>query len=160
MNAIVFLDVDGVVDPKIVRGGSNFGDALEFVIDPGIAECIRRTANAADIVWLTAWPYDQVAHLSAQIEVESRIISLSEPKSFYSADSIKTQKIDRWLNLRSTFENLHWSALVWVDDNLGSHESNWAKSQILPTLLVPIGDLDKFSIKHVQSIETFCEGIP
>ncbi|ALO66661.1 hypothetical protein AS189_09360 [Arthrobacter alpinus] len=158
MKVIIFLDVDGVIDPRILRGGSNYGDELEFVVDSRIAESIQRISKAADIVWLTAWPYDQVASLGAQMGVESRIISLGSQNIYHSNTAIKSNEISSWLNRRWVMERLYWDAIVWVDDELGPKEANWAEFQIQPTLLVPIRPKSGLAIKHVQNILEFCAG--
>ncbi|WP_368800845.1 HAD domain-containing protein [Kocuria oxytropis] len=132
---VILLDVDGVLNPKVVRDPSATGNTHRLVLSPSRAEVVRDLGSLGPIVWATTWERGALHQLSTDLGIN---MAGHVPMTRLDPDrrTPKLPAVQRWISRMQATGDLTWDLLVWIDDNLGPDTDAWAAEQGNPTFLV------------------------
>ena len=149
-DAVVLLDVDGVLNPL------RRGDTL--ALESPRADLVRDLASFGEIVWATTWASTFIWRLGRDLGLSSDTRSIAFPDPIDAnpelpAPTPKLYWVSRWL-LRS-FEADEQPPLVWIDDHLSHDVTEWASDRAAPTLLIRPDPQVGLLSKHVDQVREF-----
>ena len=148
---ILFIDVDGVLNPFAIRRG---------VVPPGFEEhailgyrvlLSRRhgdllvgLADRYELMWATTWEADAKREIGPRVglpELPYLIFGDVEPRGAW-----KTPAIDAAARGRP---------LAWIDDDIGRDAQAWADARAAPTLLLRADPGVGLVRRHIDALERF-----
>ena len=149
---LILLDVDGVLNPRIVN------QRLE--LDPARAALIRRLAKLGSIVWATTWSPTHTFHLTKDLGLSADTEGIAFPRNLHAdpsapAPTAKLYWVDRWLARQDPEPD----AVIWIDDILRQDAVDWASAQTRPTLLVQPETNRGLTEAQVEDVRLFIESL-
>ncbi|MCU1405260.1 MAG: hypothetical protein JWQ43_1563 [Glaciihabitans sp.] len=155
-NVIVLLDVDGVLNPRLVPGG--------MALDDTRAALIAELASCGDIVWATSYSAGVTFALGQGIGLPSSTRAIAFPSPIHhdrtvSAPTPKLHWVARWLERNVEEEEANSTAVVWIDDQLRQDAVEWAKAQQRPTLLLSPDPYFGLAAEHLEEVREFVRGL-
>lgn len=153
MKPLILLDIDGVLNPKLVRAGDD--------VDPQLSDAklalVRRLATKGRIAWASTWQGDMVAKLEAQLHLEEeplRVTITPRPEDGQQPTP-KLRSVARWLDRMEAAGDADWDAVVWIDDVLGPDVHEWAHIFGKPVLLEKPDPATGLTEAHVVAVQVF-----
>ena len=148
------LDIDGVLNPKLVRGD---GDGLDPQLPDVKVALIRRLEAAGRIAWVSSWQADMISKLEGQLHLEEEPLHVTI--IFRQCDgqepTPKLRSVARWLARMEATGDADWDAVVWIDDVLGPDVREWARRHHQPVFLQKPDPESGLSEAHVVAVEVF-----
>jgi hypothetical protein len=154
MKPLILLDIDGVLNPKLVRGD---GDSPEPHLSDAKTALVRRLATKGRIAWASTWQGDLVSKLEAQLQLEMEPLRVTiTPKPEDGDESTpKLRSVARWLARMEAAGEADWDSVVWIDDVLGPDVHEWAHHFSKPVLLEKPDPATGLTEAHVVAVQVF-----
>jgi hypothetical protein len=151
-SVVVLLDVNGVLNPRMVAG--------RLQLDEARAVLVRELAALGRVVWATTWPPPFTAQLEGAVGMpgDTRAIDFSVPddrQGDYAGETGKLPKVRRWLGENAGADGPEAGAVVWIDDHLGADARAWAAEQQRPVLLVQPHAFEGLTAEQVAEVRRF-----
>ena len=153
MKPLILLDIDGVLNPKLVRDGDDTDPQLS---DAKLA-LVRRLATKGRIAWVSSWQGGMAAKLEAQLDLEEeplRVTITMQPGD-ENRPTPKLRSVARWLVRMEMAGEANWDAVVWIDDVLGYDVHEWAHTFAKPVLLEKPDPATGLTDAHVVAVQVF-----
>lgn len=132
---VILLDVDGVLNPRVIQDPSAMENHHRLVITPTRAQVVRDLASLGTIVWATTWDRTSLQQLSADLGVDIRG-SVPMTRLDSGRPTPKLPAVQRWITRMEATGDLAWDFLVWIDDDLGPDAQEWVEERRNSTLLI------------------------
>lgn len=154
MKPLILLDIDGVLNPKLVRDGG--GDVEPHLSDAKVA-LVHRLATKGRIAWASSWQGDMVAKLEAQLHLEEEPlrVTITMRPGDDTRPTPKLRSVARWLVRMEMAGEADWDAVVWIDDVLGPDVHEWAHNLGKPVLLEKPDPGTGLTDAHVVAVQVF-----
>ena len=135
MRPLIFLDIDGVLNPGVTHDARG----ARLVLSPERVGLVRELAAVARIVWASTVDSALTLQLTEQIDLPAdtqrvRFANDLPVHPDFPGTTPKLQSIARWLDRLDTNERP--SAIVWIDDIQRADARAWAARQPVATLLL------------------------
>ena len=165
---LLFLDVDGVINPSVELNKLPAGFVLHTIIVPSFDDTnadggrkmivalnelhgawLRELAEEFDLAWATSWGKYANEHLSPLLGLGQLPVVTPEHISLYR------------ISKRSPIVALAKDRpLAWVDDMIGPIDWQWARSRRgggngSPTLLIKTNSTKGLTLAHVKQLQSF-----
>lgn len=153
MEPLILLDIDGILNPKLVRDG----ESVEPHLSDAKVALVRRLAAKGRIAWASSWQGDMVAKLEAQLHLEAEPLRVTITMRPGDEDrpTPKLRSVARWLVRMEMAGEADWDAVVWIDDVLGPDVHEWAHTFGKPVLLEKPDPETGLSEAHVVAVQVF-----
>lgn len=154
MKPIILLDIDGVLNPKILPRD---GDNPDVELSDGKAALVLRLATKGRIAWASTSPPEVVAALEerVQLEVEPLRVTINPKPGGEDQPTPKLRSVARWLERMDAAGEADWDAVVWIDDVLGPDAHEWAHNYNRPVLLEKPNPDQGLTEAHVVAVQVF-----
>ena len=151
-DAVVLLDVDGVVNPLSRRGGT----AKRMHFDGAVGDRLRRLASIAEVVWATTWDETTRRTITTTFGLPAfRSASAEDP--FVRPLSPNLPAVAAWLTVHEPPGG--WRAVAWIDDELEGDAREWAREQPYLVQLIRPDPLQGLQDLHVERVEQFVRAV-
>lgn len=145
MNRLLFLDIDGVLNPFLARTNlhgdwrkAEFADGGRYWVSPRLGAWLRKLLEEGTrLVWATTWVNDP-DDLERYAELIGLPVGLDrirfEPSGAMRlrSESGKAEGIAEWLDAHSTDANRR--TVVWADDDIGPLDRAFALEHSITTV--------------------------
>jgi hypothetical protein len=144
VTALILLDVDGVLNPRLAAG--------RLQVPAERAALVRELAALGRLVWATTYPAVLVHQMAEGIGLDEQAEAIAFPADLdadprHPAPTPKLHWVQRWLSRQQ------FSAVAWVDDRLGADAAEWARTASV--LLVSPDPRDGLRAEHVDAVRGF-----
>ena len=167
---LLFLDVDGVINPSVELSNLPAGFVLHTIVVPSFDELnddsgrkmiialnelhgvwLRALAEEFDLVWATSWGERANEYISPRFALERLPVVTPDRLGFYRTD--KRSPIAALAKNRP---------LAWVDDMINPIDWQWARSRRggsggIPTLLIKTNSTKGLTASHVEQLHSFAQ---
>jgi hypothetical protein len=147
---ILFLDVDGVISlfgfPSggPLPGQFHWVDGIAHCISDGAGACLRRLAEAFELVWATGWEETANDYLPLLLELPGELPVLNfDGRVAAGAAHWKTAAMAEYAGARP---------FAWIDDRIDATCREWARRHPAPTLLVETASEQGMVEEHVEEL--------
>ncbi|MFH8983286.1 HAD domain-containing protein [Streptomyces varsoviensis] len=151
---LLFLDIDGVLNPVLPTPGFSAHDLLGFTVLLSVdhADWLRELSGAYDLVWATTWEHEANRHIAPLLELPSLPV--------VEFTGYRPQPGDPRLPARELFEGRKWAPLLrfaagrpfaWIDDVIPSRLVRRARLR-RDRLLLPIDPGHGLTRGHVDHL--------
>jgi hypothetical protein len=157
MNALILLDIDGVLNPAVRP--SPDGDGLVLLLSGERRALVQRLAACGRIAWVSTCPPTQTSGVESQLLLSKEPLRVTLSRASLDESNAATPKlrpVSRWLVRMNGAGEADWDAVVWIDDVLGPDAHLWALEQTMPVLLVKPSATTGLTAEHVETVEVFC----
>lgn len=153
MKLLILLDIDGVLNPKIIQDD---GDPSVELSDAKAA-LVRRLAAKGRIAWASTSPPEVVAALEerVQLEEEPLRVTITPKPGDEDQPTPKLRSVARWLDRMDAAGEADWDAVAWIDDVLGPDVHEWAHGYGRPVLLEKPDPDEGLTEAHVVAVQVF-----
>ena len=160
MDAVIFLDIEGVLNPQVHWGGSSSQAGPVLGLTEARLTLTRELITLGRVVWASTWPMDQKASLVTAIGLPSDTPSVSFTETDTESATMTTSTwklpfIERWLRRQEHIYERYYHAVVWIDDDLHSDAEVWAHASSSPTLLIRTDPAVGLTDSGVARVRTF-----
>lgn len=156
---VILLDVEGVLNPKVIQDPNAMVNTYRLVVSPARAGVVRDLGLLGTIVWATTWDRTALQQLGADLGID---IAGNVPMTKLDPDrpTPKLPAIQRWISRMQATRDLVWDRLVWIDDDLGPDAQQWADEQMHSSLLVRTDPYLGVQRAHTQIIRQWLSSSP
>ncbi|MDQ1053120.1 hypothetical protein QE394_001048 [Arthrobacter sp. SORGH_AS 212] len=153
MKLLILLDIDGVLNPKIIQGD---GDPSVELSDGKVA-LVRRLATKGRIAWASTSTPEVVTSLEERIEMEDEPlrVTITPKPGDDEQPTPKLRSVARWLDRMDAAGEADWEAVAWIDDVLGPDVHEWAHNYSRPVLLEKPNPDEGLTEAHVVAVQVF-----
>lgn len=157
MKPIILLDIEGVLNPKVQRGG---GDSPDAQLSDAKVALVRRLATKGRIAWTSTSPEDVMVGLEDQLhlKVKPLRVTIEPQESDVDEPTPKLRSVAQWLERMESAGEADWDAVVWIDDVLGPDVHEWAHGYEKPVLLEKPDPEQGLTEQHVVAVQVFING--
>jgi HAD domain in Swiss Army Knife RNA repair proteins len=165
IDAVIFLDVDGVLNPQIHWDAMSGLPGPELRLQEAHLALAQELSTLGRIAWVSTWSVEQTFALGSAIGLpaDTPTVSFSEPPADRSNIATPTWKlpfVERWLSRQERIEERSYQAVVWIDDDLHGDADKWANASSALTLLIrtdPDTGLTESGVARVRRFLTEAE---
>jgi len=166
MDTVIFLDIDGVLNPQVHWDGINGLSGPILRLTESRLALVQELDTLGRVVWASTWSMDQTVLLATTIGFppDTPSVSFVETHTDSLAAAMPTWKlpfVERWLRRQERIQERSYQAIVWIDDDLHRDAERWAGAQSLPTLLIrtdPATGLTSSGVARVRAFLTKSAG--
>ena len=154
MKPLLLLDVDGVLNPfpecpDGFEGHDFFPEDDEPVRLARVhGEWLRELGGAFEVVWATGWGDEANSVLCPFFGLPEYAVVPMPPIPFGPEE--KVPAVAEYAGERPA---------AWVDDSIGEHARDWARSRLSPTLLVSVDPARGLARDHVDELVVWAGGL-
>ena len=152
-DAVVLLDVDGVVNP-LSRPGAV---AKRMHFDGAVGARVRRLTEHAEVVWATTWDATTRATITSTFGLRPfRAATAQDP--VLRPVSANLPAVAEWLALNEPAGG--WRGVAWIDDELEGDARQWAREQPFLVQLIRPHPVQGLQDEHVDRVVDFLSALP
>lgn len=165
MDAVIFLDIDGVLNPQVHWDALSGLSGPELRLNEAHLALAQELSTLGRIAWVSTWSFEQTSVLVTAIGLpaDTPSVSFTEMPADTSKMTTPTWKlpfVERWLRRQERIEERSYQAVVWIDDDLHGDADTWANASSALTLLIrtdPDTGLTESGVARVRTFLTEAE---
>ena len=165
MDAVIFLDIDGVLNPQVHWDGVHSSSGPTLRLTESRLALVQELDTLGRVVWASTWSMDQMVILAATIGFppDTPSVNFVETRAESLAAATPTWKlpfVERWIRRQERMQERSYQAIVWIDDDLHRDAERWAGASSSPTLLIctdPATGLTSSGVARVRAFLTAAE---
>jgi hypothetical protein len=160
METVIFLDIDGVLNPRVHWGGISGLSGPTLGLAESHLALVRELSTLGQVVWASTWPMEQTARLVTVIGLppDTPSVNFTQRRAESSQMLTPTWKLpflEQWLRRQERIYARNYQAIVWIDDDLYPDADVWAHASSSPTLLLRTDPAIGLTCSGVATVRTF-----